>query len=63
MKQTVINIILDKYEKAIEHAAYYRERVTRHENQLRDVNKEIQKLKTEIIFYKAKIDELEKKEL
>jgi len=63
MKQTVINIILDKYEKAIEHAAYYKQRVNRHESQLMDANKEIQKLKSEIIFYQAKIDELEKNEI
>jgi uncharacterized protein YlxW (UPF0749 family) len=60
MKQRVIEVILDKYEKAIESSVYYKERVNRHEDQLRKFNKEIQQLKSEIYFYKAKIDELEK---
>jgi len=63
MKQTIINIILEKYEKAIQSAAYYKERVNRQESQLRQSNREIQHLKSEIHFYKAKIDELQKNEL
>ena len=42
MKQRVIEVILDKYEKAIESSVYYKERVNRHEDQLRKFNKEIQ---------------------
>jgi len=60
MKQKAIEIILDKYEKAIESSVYYKERVNRHEDQLRKFNKEIQQLKADIYFYKAKIEELEK---
>ena len=62
MKQTTINNILDRYEKAIESMLYYKERVNRHEYQLRKANKENQELKSEIHFYKAKIDELQKHE-
>ena len=63
MKQTTINNILDRYEKAIESMLYYKERVNRHEHQLRKSNKENQELKSEIHFYKAKIDEIQKNEL
>lgn len=59
MKEFLVNNILDRYEKAIESMLYYKERVSRHENQLRKINEEVQELKSEIWVYKAKIEELE----
>jgi|688.fasta_scaffold1642921_2 hypothetical protein len=63
MKEVIIKEILDRYEKAIDSLSYYKERVNRHEYQLRSINKENQQLKSEIHFYKAKVDELEKNKL
>ena len=40
---------------------YYKTRVNRHESQLLKLNQENQKLKSEMHFYKAKIDELTNK--
>jgi hypothetical protein len=59
MKEFLVNNILDRYEKAIESILYYKERVRRHEDQIRKFNQEIQDLKNEIWVYKAKIDQLE----
>ena len=62
MKEYIIKEVLDRYEKAIECMLYYKERVNRHEHQLRKANQENQELKSEIHFYKAKIDEFTKKD-
>jgi hypothetical protein len=59
MKEFLVNNILDRYEKAIESNLYYKERVNRHEDQIRKFNKEIQDLKSEIWIYKAKLEELQ----
>jgi len=63
MKEYIIKELLDRYEKAIESMLYYKERVNRHEHQLRKANQENQQLKSEIHFYKAKIEELTKNEI
>ena len=60
MKEYMIKELLDRYEKAIESMLYYKQRVNRHESQLLKLNQENQKLKSEMHFYIAKIDELEK---
>ena len=61
MKEYMIKELLDRYEKAIESMLYYKARVNRHESQLLKLNQENQKLKSEMHFYKAKIDELTNK--
>lgn len=59
MKEFLVNNILDRYEKSIQSILYYKDRVSRHEEQLRKINKQVQELKNEIWVYKAKIEELE----
>lgn len=59
MKEFLVNNILDRYEKAVQSISYYKDRVGRHEEQLRKINKEVLELKNEIWVYKAKIEELE----
>lgn len=59
METEIIKIILDKYENAI--ATYTKERIERHENELRASNQIIQSLKADKAFLKTQIDELKSK--
>ncbi len=63
MKEYLIKEILDRYEKALQEATYYKERINRHESQIRQANRESQQLRVEVHLLQAKIDELEKNEL
>lgn len=60
MKELIIKEILDRYEKAINELSYYKQRVERHEQQIRAANQENQQLKSDRHFLEAKIDELKK---
>ena len=60
MKEFIIKEILDRYEKAIQEVIYYKQRVERHEQQIRAANRENQQLKSDRHFLEAKIDELKK---
>lgn len=54
--------ILDRYEKATQELIYYKQRVERHEQQLRVANRENQQLKVNIHLLEAQLDELKNKE-
>ena len=62
MKEYIIKEILDRYEKALNEATYYKARVNRHEDDLRKANREAQQLRVNVHLLEAKIEELEKKE-
>ena len=61
METEIIQIILDKYEKAISMYTKYKDRIERHENELRAANQIIQSLKADKEFLKVQIDELKSK--
>lgn len=61
METEIIQIILDKYEKAISTYTKYKDRIERHENELRAANQIIQSLKADKEFLKTQIDELKNK--
>jgi phage shock protein A len=61
METEIIEIILDKYEKAISTYTKYKDRIERHENELRAANQIIQSLKADKEFLKTQIDELKNK--
>ena len=61
METEIIQIILDKYEKAISTYTKYKDRIERHENELRAANQIIQSLKADKEFLKVQIDELKSK--
>jgi len=61
MESEIIEVILDKYEKAIALYTKYKDRIERHENELRAANQIIQSLKADKEFLKAQIDELKSK--
>ena len=61
METEIIKIILDKYEDAIATYTKFKERIERHENELRASNQIIQSLKADKEFLKAQIDELKSK--
>ena len=63
MKEYMIKELLDRYEKSIQEATYYKARVNRHEDDLRKANREAQQLRVNIHLLEAKIEELEKNEL
>ena len=54
--------ILDRYEKATQELIYYKQRVERHEQQLRVSNRENQQLKVNIHLLEAQLDELKNKD-
>ena len=69
MESEIIEVILDKYEKAIALYTKYKDRIERHENELRAANQIIQSLKTDKEFLKiqtealkTQIDELKQNE-
>ena len=62
MKEFMIKELLDRYEKSIQEATYYKARVNRHEDDLRKANREVQQLRSNIHFLEAKINELQKDE-
>ena len=62
MKEFMVKELLDRYEKSIQEATYYKARVNRHEDDLRKANREAQQLRVNIHLLEAKIEELEKKE-
>ena len=62
MKEFMVKELLDRYEKSIQEATYYKARVNRHEDDLRKANREAQQLRVNIHLLEAKIDELEKQE-
>jgi phage shock protein A len=62
MKQFIITEILDRYQKAIQEATYYRQRIERHEQQVRAANRENQQLKVNINLLQEQLDELKKTE-
>ena len=61
METEIIKIILDKYEDAISTYTKFKERIERHENELRASNQIIQSLKADKEFLRAQIDELKSK--
>ena len=63
MKEFMIKELLDRYEKSIQEATYYKARVNRHEDDLRKANREAQQLRVNVHLLEAKIEELEKNEL
>jgi len=62
MKQFIITEILDRYQKAIQEATYYRQRIERNEQQVRAANRENQQLKVNINLLQEKLDELKNTE-
>ena len=62
MKELMIKEILDRYEKATQELIYYKQRVERHEQQLRVSNRENQQLKVNIHLLEAQLDELKNKD-
>jgi phage shock protein A len=62
MKQFIITEILDRYQKAIQEATYYRQRIERHEQQVRAANRENQQLKVNINLLQEQLDELKNTE-
>lgn len=62
MKEFMVKELLDRYEKSIQEATYYKARVNRHEDDLRKANREAQQLRVNIHLLEAKIDELQKQE-
>jgi phage shock protein A len=62
MKQFIITEILDRYQKAIQEATYYRQRIERHEQQVRAANRENQQLKVNINLLQEQLDEFKKTE-
>ena len=60
MKEYIIKEILDRYEKAINELSCYKQRVERHEQQIRAANRENQQLKSDRHFLEAQLDELKK---
>jgi hypothetical protein len=63
MKEFMVKELLDRYEKSIQEATYYKARVNRHEDDLRKANREAQQLRVNVHLLEAKIEELEKNEL
>jgi len=62
MKEFMVKELLDRYEKSIQEATYYKARVNRHEDDLRKANREAQQLRVNIHLLEAKIEELQKQE-
>lgn len=62
MKKNLMIEILDRYEKATQELIYYKQRVERHEQQLRVSNRENQQLKVNIHLLEAQLDELKNKD-
>ena len=56
METEIIDALLDRYQKAIEMYIKYKERIERHENQLREMNQTIQLQRGEIEVLKAKLN-------
>lgn len=56
METEIIDALLDRYQKAIEMYIKYKERVERHEKQLREMNQTIQLQRGEIEVLKAKLN-------
>jgi phage shock protein A len=63
MRKNLMIEILDRYEKSIQEVMYYKQRVERHEQQIRQANRESQQLRVNVNLLQAKIDELEKNEI
>ena len=62
MKEFMVKELLDRYEKSIQEATYYKARVNRHEDDLRKANREAQQLRVNVNLLEAKIEELQKNE-
>lgn len=58
METQIITIILNKYEEAIATYVKYKERIQRHENELKQANRIIQSLKAEIEVLKCKLENI-----
>lgn len=56
MENEIIKQILNKYEEAIATYVKYKERIQRHENELKQANRIIQSLKAEIEVLKCKLE-------
>jgi len=56
METQIIEIILAKYEEAIATYVKYKDRIQRHENELKKSNQQIQFLKAEIQVLKCKLE-------
>jgi hypothetical protein len=61
MEEEIVKQLLDRYENAIATYSRFKDRVERHENELRASNQIIQSLKADKEFLKAQIDELKNK--
>jgi phage shock protein A len=62
MRKNLVIEILDRYEKATQELIYYKQRVERHEQQIRTVNRENQQLKANMHFLEAKLEQLKNTE-
>jgi len=62
MKEMIIREILNRYEKALQEATYYRQRIERHEQQVRAANRENQQLKVNINLLQEQLDEFKNTE-
>lgn len=62
MRKNLVIEILDRYEKAMQELIYYKQRVERHEQQIRTVNRENQQLKANTHFLEAQLEKLKNTE-
>jgi hypothetical protein len=62
MRKNLVIEILDRYEKATQELIYYKQRVERHEQQIRTVNRENQQLKANTHFLEAQLEQLKNRE-
>ena len=56
METQIVDLILKRYEDAIATYVKYKERIQRHENELKSANKQIQFLRAEIEVLKCKLE-------
>jgi predicted nuclease with TOPRIM domain len=61
MEEEIVKQLLDRYENAIATYSKFKDRIERHENELRASNQIIQSLKADKEFLKTQIDELRNK--
>ena len=62
MRKNLVIEILDRYEKAMQELIYYKQRVERHEQQIRTVNRENQQLKANTHFLEVQLEKLKNTE-
>ncbi len=62
MRKNLVIEILDRYEKATQELIYYKQRVERHEQQIRTINRENQQLKANMHFLESKLEQFKNTE-